>query len=339
MPLKLIPPKQGKTPYWYVRGTHHGIYVERSTKATDRVTASRILKAIKQDIESGIIAHRGEPTFLDAAVLYMAHTGTEEGLQKIVERLGHLPLNAIKQSDIDRLAIELHPTGTPATRNRWVYTPVSAVLKHAGIETRFRRPKGWRGKTSVDWLRPEQAEQYMQTAMDIDPNFHDLAFLCLGTGCRRGEAQGLRCRDVWLSEAYILLPDTKTGEPRAVHLPPAVVAMLANRDLSNPDALVFGMSMMTVKRRVKEMKRRIPGLPNNPLHLMRHSFGAWMRRYSGLDDEGMLRLGVWKDRQSVSRYAHADVSIEARKADLLPLPIRAESGKTEKAVKIGKAKQ
>jgi hypothetical protein len=79
MPLKLIPPKEGKTPYWYVRGTHHGVYVERSTKATDRATASKILRTIKDDIERGIIAHRGEPTFLDAAVLYMAHTGTEDG--------------------------------------------------------------------------------------------------------------------------------------------------------------------------------------------------------------------------------------------------------------------
>ena len=339
MPLKLIPPKEGKTPYWYVRGTHHGVYVERSTKATERVTASRVLRAIKEDIESGLITHRGEPTFLDATVLWMAHTGNEAGLQKLVERLGHRPISSIKQADIDKLAIELHPNNTPATRNRWVYSPVSAILKHAGVETRFKRPKGWRGKTNVDWLRPEQAEAYMQVAMDIDPNFHDLAFLCLGTGCRRGEAQGLRCRDVWLSEAYILLPDTKTGEPRAVHLPPAIVAMLANRDLSNPDALVFRMSMMTVKRRVKEMKKRIPSLPNNPLHLMRHSFGAWMRRYSGLDDEGMLRLGVWKDRQSVSRYSHADVSAEARKADLLPLPNGAESVKSEKTVKIRKAKQ
>lgn len=339
MPLKLIPPKEGKTPYWYIRGTHHGVYVERSSKATDKPTAARVLRNIKADIEGGILAPAGEPTFLDAAVLYMATTNIEAGLQPIINRIGHLPLKAVTQAVIDKLAIELHPTNSPATRNRWIYSPISAILKHSGVETRLKRPKGWRGKAAVNWLRPEQAEVYMQAAMDLDPNFHDLAFFCLSTACRRGEAQKLKCRDVWLSEAYILLPDTKTGTPRAVHLPPAAVAMLANRDLSNPDALVFGMSMMTVKRRVKAMKVALPWLSNNPLHVLRHSFGAWMRRYAKLDDEAMLRLNVWKDRQSVSRYSHADVSEEARKSDLLPLPTRAKSVKSITKVKKINGKQ
>lgn len=328
MPLKLVEPKPGKTPYYYVRGTYLGVYVERSTKTSERATAARVVRKIKDEIESGAIARRGEQTFADATVLYITATKNESYLQPIIERIGHLPVKSIKQSDIDQLAIELYPNATPATRNRHVYTPVSAVLKFAGVDFRLRRPKGWRGKELVDWLRPEQAEEYMRVAADLDPNFHDLAFLCLSTGCRRGDAQGLRCRNVWLSEAYILLPDTKTGVPRAVHLPPEAVAMLANRDLSDPDALVFGMSMMTVKRRVQEMKKRLPWLPERALHVLRHSFGAWMRRYAKMDDEGMLRLGVWKDRQSVSRYSHADVSAEARKADLLPLPNRsAKSGK------------
>lgn len=328
MPLKLIEPKPGKTPYYYIRGTYLGVYVERSSKATDRVTAAKILRTLKDEIERGAIARPGEQTFLDAAVLYMAATSNEAHLRPIIERIGHLPAKNIQQVDIDRLAVELYPNASPATRNRHVYTPVSAVLKHAGVDFRMRRPKGWRGKSAVDWLKPEQAQAYLDTAMNLDPHFHDLALLCLYAGCRRSEAQSLRCRDVWLAEAYVLLPDTKTGEPRAVYLPPLLVAMLANRDMSDPDALVFGMSMMTVKRRVREMKRLLPWLPDKALHVLRHSFGAWMRRYAKLDDEGMLSLGVWKDRQSVSRYAHADVHAEARKADLLPTPIRAKSGKS-----------
>lgn len=320
MPLKLVPPRKGKSPYWTVRGTHHGVTVDRSTKATDRAKARLVLRRIIEDIERGVIAPRGELTFLDAAVNYMAVTGNEAGLEAIVERIGHLPIKAVTQATIDTLSIELKPNATPQTRNRMIYTPVSAILKHAGISMAIRRPKGWRGKQSVDWLRPEQADEYMAVARKIDPNFHDLAFFCLATGCRRGEAQGLRCKDMWLAEAIAYLDITKTGEPRAIHLPPATVAMLANRDMTDPEALVFGMSMMTVKRRVKEMKVRLPWLPNNPLHVLRHSFGAWMRRYGGLDNDGLLATGVWKDRASVQRYGHADVSEEARKADLLPLP-------------------
>ena len=39
MPLKLIPPR--KSPFWSVRGTYLGIYVERSTKASKRAVAAK----------------------------------------------------------------------------------------------------------------------------------------------------------------------------------------------------------------------------------------------------------------------------------------------------------
>lgn len=31
VPLKLVPPKPGKTPNWYIRGTYLRVYVEEST--------------------------------------------------------------------------------------------------------------------------------------------------------------------------------------------------------------------------------------------------------------------------------------------------------------------
>jgi hypothetical protein len=36
MPLKLVPPRPGKTPYWSVRGTYLGRYINRSTKTRSR---------------------------------------------------------------------------------------------------------------------------------------------------------------------------------------------------------------------------------------------------------------------------------------------------------------
>jgi 23S rRNA maturation-related 3'-5' exoribonuclease YhaM len=44
MPLKLIPPRKGKTPYWSVRGTYLGQYVDRSTKAVRRAVAKQVLE-------------------------------------------------------------------------------------------------------------------------------------------------------------------------------------------------------------------------------------------------------------------------------------------------------
>jgi hypothetical protein len=48
-------------------------------------------------------------------------------------------------SDIDQIAIDnvakaLYPTAVPATVNRQVYTPISAILKRAGVERKIMRP-------------------------------------------------------------------------------------------------------------------------------------------------------------------------------------------------------
>lgn len=336
MPLDVKPPRAGKSPNWTIRGTYLGVHVDRSAGTTRRAVAVKVMRAIEEEIERGAFARPAvaEPTFLDAAVSYMASTGQRAFLRPLVEELGRLPLPAITQAVLDAAAVSLYPNASPATRNRQVYTPVSAILRHAGVETRFRRPKGWRGKVETTWLKPEQANAYVEAAWALDSDFGDLCFFAIATGVRRSEAQRLTGRDLWLREAYALIGETKNGEPRAMHLPPPVVAMLANREIED-DELVFGLSMTTLKRRVKALKAELPWLPDRPLHALRHTWGAWMRRYGRLDDEALLGTRAWKSRESMSRYLHADVSESARAADRLPLPSRGKS--VENAVSRRKA--
>ena len=142
MPLKLVPPREGKSPYWSVRGTYLRTYVERSTKTTDSPTAAKILKLWKDEIELGTFAKAGEPTFLDAAVNYMAETGNERFVQPIVDYFGHKRISEIDQQAIDQAAVRLYPGATPQTRNRQIHTVISAILKHAGVDGKLKRPKG-----------------------------------------------------------------------------------------------------------------------------------------------------------------------------------------------------
>jgi hypothetical protein len=53
-------------------------------------------------------------------------------------------------------------------------------------------------------------------------------------------------------------------------------------------------------------------------HIFRHTYGSWMRRYGRVDPKGLVATGAWKSEQSASRYAHAVVSEEAQKSDMLP---------------------
>ena len=188
MPLKLVPPRKGKTPFWYVRGTYLGQFVDRSTKTDRKAVARKFIEKWQQEIECGEFADEGEPTFLSAAVNYLRHHGPARPVHRLIEHFGEKPLRQIDQAEIDAAALALFPSHSPATRNREVYTPVSAILKRAGIETKIKRPKGSRGRELTGWLWPEEAARLFKAADALDAEFGLLCrFLCY-TGLRLKEA-------------------------------------------------------------------------------------------------------------------------------------------------------
>jgi hypothetical protein len=190
MPIKLIPPREGFSPNYYGRGTYLGIFVDRSTGTDRKPVAKKVVAKWERDIERGCFQTGNEPTFLAAATAYMrGNSRNDRPLKKLIQHapLAELPLSQVRQAAIDAAAAALFPEGAEATRNREVYTPVSAVLKHAGIDFRIRRPKGSRGRVLTGWLWPEEAERLLAEAVKIDTEFGLLCVFLLCTGVRLSE--------------------------------------------------------------------------------------------------------------------------------------------------------
>src|SRR5262249_29619671 len=151
MPWKLIPPRPGKTLYWYVRGKYLGIALDHSTGTAERRAASTILNTWRRQAERGEFPGQqpapavAGATFLSAAVAYMQAGGPAQYIEPVLKKWGEKPLAEIDQIAIDTLAAQLYPNAPASTKNRQFYTPVSAILKRAGIERKIKRPKGWRG--------------------------------------------------------------------------------------------------------------------------------------------------------------------------------------------------
>jgi integrase len=319
MPLTFVPPKPGRTPYWRVRGTYLGIRVDRSTKTGERKVAFKLLAAWKDDIERGCYARPGDPTFAAAALTYMQAGGERRFVGKLLDRFGERLLASISQADVDAAALAIYPRASAATRNRQVYSPVSAIMKRAGLAGTLRRPAGARGQQRLSWLRPEEATRLLGAANGLSARFGALCTFLLYTGCRLSEALRLRPADLCLQESLAFVPQTKNGEPRAVHLPPVLIAALAGLDLGFPT--VFRLSKCGRLYELLEDASGAAGvdIPDRvAFHLFRHTYGAWMRRYGGLDTAGLVATGAWKDRSAAAVYEHVDVTEEARKADLLP---------------------
>lgn len=320
MPYKLIPPDPARRQANFrVRGTEFGQYLDRSAGTGDRREAQRILTEWREQAKQGMFQADRGPTFASAAMSYMQGGGDRQRLPPLLKHFGETPLARIGQAEIDQAAVELFPHQTNATRNRSVYTPVSAVMRHVGHAIVLRRPKGAYGDSRVHWLKPDEAKALLTAARSVDARFGAFCTFLLYTGCRLGEATRLRPADLHLAEGFAYVRKTKNGAPRPVHLPPNVIRAMAN--LPTYPVTVFGL---TNQRRPDDMlveafrRAGVPKPPGVAFHIFRHTFGAYMRRYAGLDTTGLVATGAWKSRTAASVYEHAVTSEEARKADTLP---------------------
>jgi integrase len=320
MPLTLVPPASGRTKFYRVRGHESGVAVDRSTKTEDKRQAQRLLVQWRDEARrQAVEGHKpASPTFASAVYAYLSAGRSERFLKPIVGHLGDKPLTSIDQSTIDAAAVALYPDATSATRNRQVYSPVSAVLRHAGVTIALRRPKGAGGQRRLDWLRPKQAFALLRAARDIHPRFAALLVFLLYTGVRLSEALRLEWKDVDLDHAQALIRQTKTGQPITVHLPPPIIKALTALDRPRPRVLYpIGKGSGVYEMWAQAEKAAGLALPA-AFHVLRHSHAHWRRLYTDADTSALLATGLWASREAASRYEHVDVQDESRKSDLLP---------------------
>lgn len=308
------------SPFWYIRGVWRGRRIFESSGTTDRSIARKALQrrqaALLAGDEHGL-------TFSGAVDSYRQAGGDDRFIWRLHEHFKDRPISEITQALIDEASHVLYPNATPATRNRQVYTPMSAILRHAGIKIDLRRPKGARGNARTAWLAPEEAFALLGAAEALQPRFGALCTFLLYTGCRLSEGLKLEWADVDLQASLAHVRMTKNGDPRTVYLPEVVVAALANlpRDAA-PPVSVFRYAKAGALYDLFDEAVRAAGLtiPDRvAFHLLRHTWGAWMRRYAGLDTAGLVATRAWRSRQSAAVYEHVDADAEAKKVVLLPV--------------------
>jgi len=247
--------------------------------------------------------------------------GDRRFLKPLLEHFGETKVSNIDQDAIDVAAAALYPQGSPATRNRQVYTPVAAVLHRAGVKLDLKRPMGAAAGARTSWLWPEQCFRLFASAEALDKEFGALLIVLTYTGMRLSEALQLTWDRIRLNEAFAYVPTTKIDEPRAVFLPPVAVAALGNLDQESERPFRFSKSgHLYSLLRVAAIKAAVDLPERTAFHIFRHTYATWMRRHAGLDTKGLVATGAWKDRKSADRYEHVIVTEEAKKAALLPTP-------------------
>jgi len=243
--LKLVLPRAGKSPNWRIRGTYLKVYVDKSCGTHERSVARAILRELKAKIERGEFAPQeptnqpAEPTFLAAAVAYLEAGRRPRYVARLIRHFGETPLSQIDQAAVDKAAVALHPNTTPATRNTCVYTPVAAILHHAGAQIAVKRPKGAKGRVITDYLTPPDAFAIIAAAERFDAEFALLLKFLLYTGVRLGEALALIWDRVSLEERSARIRQSKNEDPRELYLRDDLVEALRPRAFPHRNSILL----------------------------------------------------------------------------------------------------
>jgi integrase len=345
VPLKLRPPRSGKTPNYEIRGSYLGFRVEVSSGTHKRSLALKQLRKIEECIEQhgqypapAPKPRTGEPTFLTAANAYMQAGGARRYMAPLIKHFGETPLSAIDQDAIDAAAIEIYPHVTPATRSRQVYTPASAILHHVLGDKcpLIRRPKGSKGREKKDFMWPDDAFAIIEEADKIDADFGLYLRMLLYTGIRKSEGLNLLAIDVKPEERAAWLRTSKNEDPRMLKFRIDIVAPLLNHLKDHTGERLFRFKDGGYfKHLLLRAKLAVCGLPcpksrktgwKPPqyrlafvgFHTFRHTWSTWMRIYGGADLQGLKATGNWRNLRSVERYSHVVAREDWDRVDNLP---------------------
>jgi integrase len=308
MPLNLF--RRGRV--FYLRGSVAGQRVYESTGLGER-KAAEILRARREAelIERAAYGRKATATFAEAALTYMESGGEARYLAPILAHFG--PRKRVADVDMDAVnacARALLPDAAPATINRQIVTPISAVVNMAADSglcppRRFRRRPV--DNARLRWLTPEEAERLIRAA---EPRVARMILFLLGTGCRTGEMFALRRADLHIEQRQAWIADAKNGEARMVRFPGRVQRALVGH---LPDAgAVFrtpkGAAYLLKDSRGGQMQaafnaaRDAAGLgPEVTPHVLRHTWATWY--YAATHDfGGLMDLGGWRKADMANRY-------------------------------------
>jgi integrase len=219
---------------------------------------------------------------------------------------------------------KLRPQGDGSERSRRASANrVFAVLK-AALNAAFQNGKvptdaAWRkvkpfakvDSPRIQYLSPAEARQVVAAAAD---DFRPLVQAALLTGARWSELCRMRMRDVDLVAGVILVPVTKAGRPRYIHLSDEGVSLFTSLcRAGEPDDLVFlnrhGRPFGTTHQ-VRPMQEACAkaGVAHVGFHILRHTYGSRLAM-AGVPMAVIAEaLGHSDERITRKHYAHLSPS-------------------------------
>ena len=196
MPLKIDRRASG---IYRIRGTHHGVSVDRSAQTRSREQAEALREKWERDIFAEVILGRKRTeSFAELAADYLK-AGRDLGprTEEIILYLADKKAGDVVPADADAIASMIYPNAAPSTVNRNIIAPILAIMNWAARSDRAPKrvwPRLRERSKRTDWRRPNEIEDIIGALQC--PHARVLAALYVGCGLRASEAVFLDSREV-----------------------------------------------------------------------------------------------------------------------------------------------
>jgi len=229
--------------------------------------------------------------------------------------LGSLPVAAIERSDVERLHVAM--AHTPRRANYTVST-AHVLFNHAidlGLRPpgsnparrikRYRERKVERFLSEAEIGKAAEAIEQAERAGKIGPHGTAGLRLALFTGARSGEITAIEWSHIDWQRRLIRLPDSKTNEPRTIHLSEAALDVLK----TVPRIGRFVIAGAKPDEPYKNLGRAwidirgAAGLQDVRLHDLRHSYAS-LAAGRGVSLQMIGKLLGHRVTATTARYAH-----------------------------------
>ena len=235
--------------------------------------------------------------------------------QRIGPEFGHLAVGAVEREHVIRWHAQMANTPRRANYAVQVFKILMNFAEDVGLRVPHTNPC-----RRIEFYREKKRERFLSEA-EIGKAAEAIATaersgkigahaaaglrLCLFTGARSGEITAAKWAHVDFERRFIRLPDSKTNEPRTIHLSDAALEIIKTLPRVGPYIIAgakAGQPFQNLKRSWT-VARKFAGLDDVRLHDLRHSYAS-LAAGRGISLQMIGKLLGHKTPQTTQRYAH-----------------------------------
>lgn len=309
--------KRNDSPYWWVKLSHNGRSIQKSTGTSDRLKAREYhdkLKAQLWDIFR--LGVKPSHSWEDAVIRWLdekAHKASIEddrrNLRWLDSHLSGIALEEIDRSLVDKITQARRHSGVSnATTNRMLAV-LRSILRAAVNDWEWldKSPKVRLLQESKGRVRFLNADELSKLFAELPDHLKPMVVFSILTGARQRNVRELKWSQVDLQRkiAWVHPDEAKARKGIALPLTGETVAVLREQVGKHPEYVFTyrGQPIRYVHNNGWRSALKRAGIENFRWHDLRHTW-ATLHAQAGTPMHVLRELGGWASDVMVKRYAH-----------------------------------